>query len=344
MSGTTATGSSPFKKTATYLLSALLFAAAGWAAHGWYDSQFKVLKPRRAQLKGFRFTSPLLDIELPEGMGVNSEPMPFKQNVKDFVDKQISIGQAQHVSVYYRDLHDGPWFGINEDREFDPASLMKVPFMIAWLKRAEKNPQVLNERLSYEYTDDMRTMQDTKPGRSVEPGRSYTVEELLRLMMNYSDNNATRMLYSKLKPEELQDILDGMDVVNKVRDGANSVTAHGYSGLFRILYNAAYLNREMSERALQLLSLQDHPQGMAAGVPKGTVVAAKFGERTSGAGGKDHQLHEFGIVYHPKHTYILGVMTSGSDPEALAGVIRQVSQIVYTYVDAGTFSQEDSRR
>ena len=297
-----------------------------------------------AKAKGFRFTSPLLDVELPEGMTVNSEPLPFRYKVKAFIDVQIKKGRAREIAVYYRDLHDGPWFGINEDKEFDPASMMKVPVMVCWLKRAESNPQVLKGQRTYAYPDDMRVNQRFRPAQSVKPGHSYTVEELLHLMMNYSDNNAARLLFEDLKPEELSDVLDGMDTVNRSEGGSNSVTVHGYSGLFRILYNASYLNREMSERALQLLSLQDFPQGIVAGVPKGTVVSAKFGERAADATKKHHQLHEFGIVYHPKHAYILGIMTRGDDFGALADVIRQLSQLVYTEVDAGTFSPEDNHR
>jgi beta-lactamase class A len=139
-------------------------------------------------------------------------------------------------------------------------------------------------------------------------------------------------------------VIDGMDVGNRPHNEENSVSVHGYSGLFRILYNASYLNRNMSEKALQLLSLQDFPQGIVAGVPKGTVVAAKFGEKARGVDEKYHQLHEFGIVYHPKHAYILGIMTRGNDFEALSGVIRQISKLVYTEIDAGTFSPNDAPR
>ena len=323
---------------------AVSLPAAGWFAHSLYDRSHGSRKMRRVQAKGFRFTSPLLDVEFPEGVGVNSEPLPFRRTVKEFIDGQIRMGQAREIAVYYRDLHDGPWFGINEDREFDPASMMKVPVMIAWLKRAETNPKILHQQLTYNYPEDMRITQITRPARSVEPGRTYVVEELLHLMMNYSDNNATRLLYEHLKPEELGDILDGMDVVSRTHDGANSVSVHGYSGLFRILYNASYLSRDMSEKALQLLSLQDFPRGIVAGVPKGTVVAAKFGEKAGGGDERYQQLHEFGIVYHPKHTYILGVMTRGDDFGTLSAVIRDISHLVYTEVDAGTFSPTDVRR
>lgn len=76
---------------------------------------------------GVRFTSPLLDVELPEGFRIDHEPIPFKYKVKEFVQRQIGSGKAQRISVYYRDLQDGPWFGSNEKQEFDPASMMKVP-------------------------------------------------------------------------------------------------------------------------------------------------------------------------------------------------------------------------
>jgi beta-lactamase class A len=125
-----------------------------------------------------------------------------------------------------------------------------------------------------------------------------------------------------------------MDITNSHDDDNNSTTVHGYSGFFRILYNASYLNRQMSEKALQLLSHEDFSQGIRAGVPKGIVVAAKFGEFESGNHGEQKQLHEFGIVYHPKGHYILGVMTQGHDFARQTEIIRDVSALVYREVDS----------
>jgi hypothetical protein len=83
--------------------------------------------------------------------------------------------------------------------------------------------------------------------------------ELLHYMLGYSDNNATFLLYHALSGKELDDVLDGMDTENHPNDTGNSISVHGYSGFFRILYNASYLNREMSEKALELLSEEDFP-------------------------------------------------------------------------------------
>ena len=314
----------------------VLLFSAGWYGHDWYHHQYDRNGHRRVRLSGFRFISPLVDVELPEGYGVRREPIPFKRKIAEYVQRQIDSGRVRNLSVYYRDLSDGPWFGINESVEYNPASMMKVPVMIAWLKRAEKEPQILKRTFVFNGKEDMSALQTIRPAQTITPGRAYTVEELLRYMMNYSDNNATSLLYEGVTPEELSDVMQSMDIVNNPQGDSNSVTVHGFSGFFRILYNAAYLNREMSEKALQLLSLQDFPQGIIAGVPKGTVVAAKFGEYSHGMPGEDRQLHEFGIVYHPKGPYILGIMSSGHDQAIQAEIIREISARIYAEVD-GSF-------
>jgi hypothetical protein len=329
------------KQVFIYLAVIVFVFTAGWYAHDYYNHAFELVKFRRVAAKGSRLTSPLLDVEFPEGMGVNYEPLPFRIKVDDYVKKQIQSGQATQISVYYRDLLGGPWFGINENLEFDPASMMKVMVMVVWLKRAEKKPQILNQVLTYNYPEDMRIMQSIKPLHSVQRGQSYTVNELLTYMMSYSDNNATRLLYDSVKQEEINEVLSGMDVDFRMKNGENALTVHGFSGLFRILYNAAYLNREMSEKALELLTVDDFPQGIVAGVPKGTVVASKFGEAENGP---IKQLHEFGIVYHPKHRYLIGIMTRGTEYSHLAQVIQGISRIIYQEVDAGTFSPDDVSR
>ncbi len=316
------------------LVAAILLFGAGWYAHGRFYCQYKLQKDRRVVAQGFRFTSPLLDVELPEGVVIGDEPIPFKYKIKAYIQRQTDAGKVHAVAVYYRDLHDGPWFGINEKTEFNPASMMKVAVMIAWLKRAERDPRALARTFAYDGSNDRGGVQNIPPTLTIAPGRRYTVEELLRYMMNYSDNNATALLYEAMNPAELNAVLDGMDVNNNPNDDGNSITIHGYSGFFRILYNASYLNREMSEKALYLLSLQDFPQGIVAGVPQGIPVAAKFGEVAQGSHGGDRQLHEFGIVYHPTRPYILGIMTEGHDYDRQKEILRDISRLIYAEVDS----------
>jgi len=321
------------RRTALYLSAAVLIAGLGWHAHTWYFNHYETVHPRRITAPGYRFTSPLLDVELPEGITIDREPLHFKYKIEAYIKKQIENGQVRIVAVYFRDLLDGPWFGINENIEFNPASMMKVPVMIAWLKRAEKDPSILKRKMTFAVRDNSIPKPFTKPAREIAFGRSYTVDELLHYMLNYSDNNATALLFKALTDQESSYVLSNMDVRNNPTRDGNSVTVLGYSGFFRILYNAAFLDKEMSEKALELLSLDDFPQGMASGVPPGIVVATKFGEVVPTADDEDIQLHEFGIVYHPSGPYILGIMTIGRDFAAQQQIIRDISRTIYSEIN-----------
>jgi beta-lactamase class A len=307
----------------------LVVFALGWISHARLDGRVGRLGDRHVRAGGFRLVSPLLDVELPEGFGVEREPIPFRAKVARFVDEQVRSGRVREMSVYYRDLMDGPWFGVNEDRKYDPASMMKVPVMIAWLKRAERDPHALEASFAFDEAAYPGSEQRLVPDRTLAAGGRYTVEQLLHYMLAYSDNRAMWLLFGAIGTEELNDVLDSMDVTNDPSDASNATSVVGFSGFFRILFNAAYLNREMSERALEMLALQDFPEGFIAGVPKGTIVASKFGETAPARPGGELQLHEFGIVYAPSGPYILGVMTVGHDRSTQAGVLRDVSALIY---------------
>jgi len=105
-----------------------------------------------------------------------------------------------------------------------------------------------------------------------------------------------------------------------------------YAGFFRILYNGTFLSKEMSDKALGVLTGVAFRRGIVAGVGDGVTVAHKFGERSEETGAK--QLHDCGIVYYPRHPYLLCVMTKGADFDALAGELSAISRAVYQEIDS----------
>lgn len=324
----------PIKKYLFPIAASILLFGVGWYAHGKFNLPPDKIENKRIKVAGYKFISPFLDYELPEGYSARHEPIPFRYKIKNFVDQQVQSGNVLEMSVYYRDLSDGPWFGINEKVKYNPASMMKVPVMMGWLKRAEQDPSVLQQKLIFDEKAYPSIPQSIKPQKTLKNGASYTVEELLVYMISFSDNRALLMLSEGLTDKEYCNIVDTIDVDTEPGDTGKYylITSHGYSGFFRVLYNASFLNRKMSEKALQLLSLPDFTYGIIAGVPKGVTVASKFGEYYDKAPGVQ-QLHEFGIVYHPKGPYILGVMTRGKDLVKQANVLKSVSKIIYDEIN-----------
>lgn len=317
------------------MLLALLgggFAAGIAVGYRIFSSPGEPRQHSHTHLSGYRFTNPLLDCEIAADRTEGSELQPFKYKIREIIERRTGAGDADHVSIYFRHLDSGASFGIKAGDKFIPASLLKVPVMIAWLKRAERDPAVLGRTFRFDGATDWSASQTIKPRETLTPGASYTVDNLIFRMIAYSDNNAWRLLLDNIDTRELDAIVADLHVnFDPSRAAEDSISVRDYSSFYRVLYNATYLNREMSEKALQYLSNTDFADGIVAGVPLGVAVASKFGEKTLTESGV-RELHEFGIVYHPRGAYLLGVMTKGHDFVRLAAVIREISGAVYTEV------------
>ncbi|MBI5729302.1 MAG: serine hydrolase [Candidatus Magasanikbacteria bacterium] len=284
----------------------------------------------------YLFTNPLLECGDFNSLS-NKTTVALKESVKQFVDVTIAGGEADQVSVYFRDLNNGPWFGLGEKEIFLPGSLLKVPLLMAILRKAEDNPTLLNRRfLNTRNRTDI--IEHFSPAQEIEPGKSYAVQELLQAMIKYSDNNATSLLTRVISEKDIKNIyLDlGIDIP---QSNQYSMSVRTYASFFRILFNATYFSRRSSEDALRLLSETDFKQGIVLGVPAGVTVAHKFGERGIAETDQD-QLHDCGIVYYPNQPYVLCVMTRGSDYDKLAGVIANISKIVYETIRGGGLSEK----
>lgn len=281
---------------------------------------------------GNGLTNPLIGVELPEGGNANLEAAIL--SIGDYMKSVYRNGKALNVAVYLRDLNSGTWVGIHQDDYFSAASLIKIPLMIVYLKLAEDDPAILYREIKYvnELTD--QTPQDIAPKRSVQSGNNYAVDELLNLMIVYSDNIAYELLYRNLKNIYfIKKLYDELRLPPPdFKTGDYRITAKQCGRFFRTLYSVTYLNRAMSEKTLALLSKSDFREGIVAGVPAGITVAAKFAERKVTGLGGTQQLHDCGIVYNPENPYLLCVMTEGLNLDVLKGVIKDISRIAYEHL------------
>ena len=286
---------------------------------------------------GFTFINPLLECESNPELSASKELKPFRSRINSLVERALEAGTAENISVYFRDLNNGHSFGINDTDKFSPANLLKIPVMIAYFKRAESNPLSLKIRLALDGVENGTQGQTNKPLRSIVRGKSYTVDNLIFRMIAYDDANAFQALYANLPPEQLKKVYTDLSVDYDPAVQDNSLSLKGYAAFLRVLYNASYLNRELSEKALKHLSNNAFREGIIAGTPPGVEIANKFGERMirvndEGQERDVKQVHDFGIIYFPKHPYLLGVMTRGGDFKELGKIIRDISREVYDEV------------
>lgn len=276
--------------------------------------------------------NPLLDYEISQNL-FTGELKNFKNRVQKVVDEDTKNKLVSEESVYFRAMRDGPWFGININQEFTPASLLKIPIMVTYYRLAQDNPKILEQKIKYDTSDeDANEASYFKPEKYITPGKTYTVDELITYMIDYSDNNALDLLVTPEFPKDyFQTFKDlGINYDETSSPEKNILSTIAYATFFRTLYNASYLDRRYSERALELLTQSQFQEGIRSEIPKEVKYAGKFGERAY-EGVK--QLHDCGIVYHPKNPYLLCIMTKGDNFVNLESAISHISKTTWDEVE-----------
>lgn len=315
-----------YRRTASLALSLLagfLFAA--------------LALPASAADKGRCHPSKWLDSRACDSHVISKLPYTdLKQRLLAYVEKKKQDGTLADTGVYFRDLEDGPHFGVNEYASFAGASLFKLPVVIQYLYLAEQDPQVLQERLRVPEGSDFYNAIHPPPQRLV-IGQAYAVEDLLFRTMAYSDNVAFVMLRQHLIDRNngddflVQESFRQIGLVPQAANGNAVITVMRYSSVFKVIYGAAFLNPEMSDKLVGMMLATTYEKALVRGVPADVKVAHKFGITTLEGG---LQLHDCGILYYPGNPYMLCVMTRGKTEDELAGVIADISRMVYEEVDS----------
>ena len=220
--------------------------------------------------------------------------LTFKNKLADQINVWKREGKTEEVAVFFRDLENGPTFGINDREKFIPASLLKMPLMLAYFKLAEDEPSLLAQKLVYNSASlALDRIQTISSEKILELDKPYTIDELIFRMAAYSDNRAYNLLFEYLTMLSPDDdlILETYNELGMVAPGDD----------------------------------------LRKGVPKNIPIAHKFSERKQG---DITQLHDCGIVYYPGNPYLLCVFTKGDDFNELSDAIVTVAKMVYEEVDS----------
>lgn len=263
--------------------------------------------------------------------------LAFRSDLEAQLSEATRGGEIEKAGIYFRDLRNGPILRINETEPFLPMSLMKMPLMIAVLKYAETHPGALDEKV-HTPPAFAKNVQVMSQAETLTPDRDYTIAQLLDFMISFSDNQALGVLSQWIDEKAGRTaVIDTLVNLGLMRPQDtlpdSTVSAGTYGAILRILYSAAYLNPEYSQRALDILTRTKFRDGITHDLPSEVRVAHKFGVNDDGNG--EVQLHDCGIVYHPVGPYILCVMTSGSDYQKQARYIQSVAKSVYEHVGTG---------
>jgi beta-lactamase class A len=274
------------------------------------------------RLKDYELTHPLILTDISEE---SAALRGIHNKIESYVNTARTEQRADEISVYFRKLDNGAWFSINPNQTYNPASMIKIAYLITYMKMAESNPGILNKKIFYKKRFSQTINQNIKDFKLKE-GVNYTIEGLLTAMIVHSDNDATLLLSENMNVNIFNGIFKDLDipVPNPVTEYFISV--NDFCKFFRVLYSSTYTRPEYSEYALKMMTHSSYNDGLRKGIDADVKIAHKFGERVFG---NKSQLHEFGIVFYNKTPYLIGVMTKGNSLPQLSTIIADISKIAF---------------
>ena len=335
------------RKKRYILVVVCLALLTGAFAGGWFYGRrtapvaARGCKSEPLRLGGFEFVRPLLVCDTNTQKDVR-DLAPLEKNVQNIISDEKKNGDIATASVYFQDFNTDGRIDINPDEQFNAASIGKVAVMMAILKMAQDDPTVLGQKIKNGGGADANATQEIQPAKLAQTGQTYTVQQLVELMIEYSDNNAFSLLESYATTNELGVVFKDLQLPfqfdPKKPELFDFITTKEVSYFFRVLYNSTYLSKEFSDEALSILNDSDFKSGLVAGVPGGVNVAHKFGLKTYVDGSNrvtERELHDCGIIYHARNPYLLCVMTKSTAPIAnIENSIKKISAAVYQFQDS----------
>jgi len=281
-------------------------------------------------LTDYKLTRPLLFADLPSE---NAELIPLKEKIIQLISQAKPVVQSSGFAVYFKRMDDGAWFAINSSKKFNKSNFLKVPLLITILKQAMTNPGLLDRKIFFEkhFKDAVSRNKEFK----LKENTSYTVKELLSVMIVQSDNDAKYLLMQMADKRIYRKLFSDLDISPPELTGDHDeyqISITDYCKFFTLLYNSGYIKDEYSDLALSLLSQSAPHTGLVKNFNPGVPVVHKFSLNSKGG---MQQVHDVGIFYVEQKPYLLAVMAEGSDSAQLSDMLSRISELVYHSTSAG---------
>lgn len=230
---------------------------------------------------------------------------------------------------------NGNQLTINPDKPFAAASMIKVPIMWEIMQQASQGLLCLEERLTVKKESLVGGAGIIK---ELDTLRSFTIKELVTLMIILSDNTATNVLIERIGMAPVSQAMQKLGLQQTVlrrqmMDFAaaesgleNTTTAEDMVKLFIAIYQAKSISKPYADLMLDILSRQQVRDKLPFYLPEGIVIANKTGTL-------DLVEHDGGILFLPGGPYILCVLTAELAANYLGlQLVAELGKIIYEHI------------
>ncbi|MFY9402516.1 MAG: serine hydrolase [Candidatus Omnitrophota bacterium] len=263
----------------------------------------------------------------------------LKLKLKDEVNK--FKGES---GVIIKDLESGWEFSWQKDKLFASASLVKLPIMAATFYAVEEGKTGLEQNIALKNSDKLTGSGTLK---NIPAGTLFTLERLIGLMIYDSDNTATNIITNLLGIDYLNNQFKAFGLKNtlllrKVADYSmrakgveNYTNAEDVAFLLEKIYRGNLINKEWSEKSINILKLTHLNDRIPKYLPAQITVAHKTGlER--------NVCHDAGIVFTSKGDFLICVLTryKNGDIKGAKEFIAKLASLTYSFTMANNLFYE----
>jgi beta-lactamase class A len=243
-----------------------------------------------------------------------------KDALMDLVGTAIEDARERfpgETGVYFVDVESDLDIGFNAEARFESASLMKLVVIAEVYRRIQVGELELDRTLTLQPDQIVGGSGDLK---DQEPGMSFPISVLTEKMITQSDNTATQMLTDFLTKEDLNKSvrnlgLTGTTIDRDIYDFAAIDRGHDN---YITAKDAALLMKQLAREELPgsaeihiILERQQRNDMIGSGFPPDVRVAHKTGELNG-------IVHDVGVVYAPRGSYVLALLSDGVTDKELA--------------------------
>lgn len=231
-------------------------------------------------------------------------------------------------AIYVFDFENGNYAGINQDKSFAAASIIKLPVLVHLFRSIEAGQFTISDEMPL--TEVYRS--EGSGSLQFKGDSIYTIDDLARLMITESDNSSTNMLIAKLG--SMNDVNHGIREWGLGKtylrtwlpdlDGTNRTTAAELAAILYNIDNPDFLSVSSREKIFDYMGHVENHRLVEAGLGAGAVFMHKTGDI-----GK--MLGDAGIVFAPNgKRYIVVILANRPHNSPLGkDFIVKASEIIY---------------
>lgn len=255
----------------------------------------------------------------------NLDPDKIRQIMK-------TAGSGAIYSVCIKDLSEGDYVGVNEKEAVSSSVMVDIPILYTAASLIDQNQLSLSTKIRFKYSVGGRGTY-----KKSDDGRNIPLEDLLREMLQYSDNNATNTLLEYFGMSSIENTchsagFNSVEINNYIlktddnTDNDNYISASDLCEMIYSIYSGRFqsINKDFLYENMRLKD-NTASSGLCGGIDCSYYNLN---------GVKKEKYNEIAIIDNGKTPYVVAYLTNNVEMDDLQDVASTLGKYVHQRVES----------